>query len=145
IEQISVLKGINAVALYGSRAAKGVIQITTKRGAANEKKVNFRVNTGIFTPKVYPKYLGSAEYMTLYNEARQNDGLEKVFSDEGVLHRAKDKYPNRYPEVNCFSAVYLKKVSQRSDIFSEIGGGNDRAEFYADIGFVKSSSLLKLG
>ena len=145
IEQISVLKGINAVALYGSRAAKGVIQITTKRGAANEKKVNFRVNTGIFTPKVYPKYLGSAEYMTLYNEARQNDGLEKVFSDEAIWHHAQGANPYRYPDVNYYSSEYLKKVSNRSDIFSEISGGNDRAQFYTNIGFVRSNSLLKFG
>src|SRR5690606_22084244 len=76
IEQISFLKGISAVALYGSQAAKGVVLITTKRGVAGEQTINVRANAGVAIPKGYPKYLGSAEYMTLYNEARTNDGLE---------------------------------------------------------------------
>jgi TonB-dependent SusC/RagA subfamily outer membrane receptor len=51
VQQITVLKGVNALALYGSQAAKGVIQITTKKGEANNRKVAVRVNTGIATPK----------------------------------------------------------------------------------------------
>lgn len=49
IEQITFLKGASAVALYGSRAAKGVIYISTKRGKANTKEINVRANTGYFT------------------------------------------------------------------------------------------------
>src|SRR5690606_10325401 len=64
IEQISFLKGVNAVALYGSRAAKGVIYITTKRGKAGRQQIDVRVNSGVQVPKAYPQYLGSAEYMT---------------------------------------------------------------------------------
>lgn len=54
---------------------KGVISITTKRGEIGDLRINIHANTGFYTPKSYPKYLGSAEYMTLYNEARANDGL----------------------------------------------------------------------
>ena len=73
IEDITVLKSAAAVALYGSRAAKGVVSITTKRGSVKKNRFDVRVNTGIMVPKRYAEYLGSAEYLTLYNEALRND------------------------------------------------------------------------
>ena len=66
IAQITFLKGANAVVLYGSRAANGVILVTTKRGKVGKREQSVRVNTGIDVPKSYPDYLGAAEYMTYY-------------------------------------------------------------------------------
>ena len=54
IESITVLKGANAVVLYGSRAAKGVILITTKRGREGALRIDVRANTGLYIPKTYP-------------------------------------------------------------------------------------------
>ena len=90
IEHVSYLKGVNAVVLYGSTAAKGVVLITTKRGEANNRKINVRVNTGLSTPKVLPGYLGSADYMDYYNQARVNDGFPVTYTDatiENYQHR----------------------------------------------------------
>src|SRR5690606_950870 len=60
IEQITFLKSAAAVMLYGSRAAKGVVYITTKRGTSETLRINVRANTGFHVSKSYPKYLGSA-------------------------------------------------------------------------------------
>lgn len=86
IEQISFLKGAAAVVLYGSRAADGVICITTKRGKEGKTRIDVRGNTGFHVPISYPKYLGAAEYMTLYNEARANDGLDPAYTPEQIYH-----------------------------------------------------------
>ena len=67
IAQITFLKAAQAVVLYGSRGAKGVILITTKRGCDKDLRVSARANVGINVPKSYPNYLASVEYMTLYN------------------------------------------------------------------------------
>ena len=76
IESISVLKDVNAIALYGSQARNGVIVVTTKRGVMSKKgQIKVKINHGMKSPVSYPTYLGSAEYMELYNEARTNDGL----------------------------------------------------------------------
>ena len=75
VAQVTFLKSAAAVALYGSRAAKGAILITTKRGHNDGLKVTVRGNASTFVPKEYPTYLGAAQYMSLYNEARKNDGL----------------------------------------------------------------------
>lgn len=145
IEQISFLKGVNAVALYGSRAAKGVVYITTKRGQANNTRFDVRVNSGVHVPKSYPKYLGSAEYMTLYNEARVNDGLTRLYTDENIYNHASGSNPFRYPNVDYYSDEYLKQVYSRHDATAEISGGNEKARYYTNIGFNTSGSLLNFG
>src|SRR5699024_9226999 len=108
IDQISFLKGVSAVVLYGSRAANGVILITTKRGGNHTLQFGGRVNAGAFVPKTYPQYLGSAKYMTLYNEARQNDGLNPLYDQTTIYRYASGKDPYRYPNVNYYSPEYLK-------------------------------------
>lgn len=145
IDQISVMKDVNAVALYGSRAAKGVIYITTKRGEAGKQKINIRTNAGIHAPISYPKYLGSAEYMTLYNEARRNDGLTNLYSDETIYQHAAGANPYRYPNVDYYASDYIKKSYNRYDATAEISGGNERAQYYTNFGFWTAGSLLNFG
>ncbi|MBL3657229.1 SusC/RagA family TonB-linked outer membrane protein [Fulvivirga sediminis] len=145
IDQITILKGVAAVALYGSRGAKGVVSITTKHGKVQKQQVRVRANTGIYTPKSYPKYLGSAEYMTLYNEARVNDGLEPLYSEEDIYHHASGENPYRYPDVDYFAPEYVKKSYNRHDATLEISGGNDLARYYTNVGFWTAGSLLNFG
>ncbi|MCM5529336.1 SusC/RagA family TonB-linked outer membrane protein [Parasegetibacter sp. NRK P23] len=150
IEHITFLKGVNAVALYGSRAAKGAVLITTKRGKANDRRVDFRVNSGVHTPKRYPKYLGSAEWMTLYNEAFINDGrlvpgTDIPHDEEEIYNHASGRNPYRYPNVDYYSDEFLKKAYSRHDATMEISGGNDKARYYTNIGFNTSGSLLNFG
>jgi TonB-linked SusC/RagA family outer membrane protein len=145
IKQISFLKGVAALALYGSRAAKGVVYITTKRGEARDLQIKARVNTGVFVPKAIPKYLGSAEYMTLYNEARRNDGLNNPYSEEEIYNHASGANPYRYPNVDYYDPEYLKKSFNRYDGTVEISGGNRAARYYTNIGYNTAGSLLNFG
>lgn len=145
IEQITVLKSASALALYGSRAAKGVVSITTKRGIAKGSRFNVRVNAGIMVPKRYPEYLSSSEYMTLYNEARANDGLTPLYADADIANTAAGTNPYKYPDVDFYSSQYLKKFSRRTDITTEYTGGNDRARFYVNVGNYNTNSLIKFG
>ncbi|QIH34284.1 SusC/RagA family TonB-linked outer membrane protein [Sphingobacterium sp. DR205] len=145
IDQISVLKGVNAIALYGSRAAKGVISINTKRGEAGGQQIKIRANSGINTAISYPEYLGSAEYMTLYNEARQNDGLSALYSAETIYQHAAGTNPFRYPNVDYYSSDYIKDHYNRYDATAEISGGNQRAQYYTNFGFWSEGSMLNFG
>lgn len=145
VQQITVLKGPAAVVLYGSRAAKGVIQITTKRGKIGDPTIRVRANSGIHTPKSFPKYLGSAEYMTLYNEARVNDNLDPSFSIEDIYRTASGDNPYRYPDLDMYSSDYLRKAYNRSEAIAEISGGNQRVKYYTTTGYYRENSLLKVG
>jgi TonB-linked SusC/RagA family outer membrane protein len=145
VEQISVLKGINAVALYGAQAAKGIIYITTKKGEAGDRKISLRVNSGIAVPRALPKFLNSADYMTLYNEARRNDGAQTDFFAPSLIesHRTGNTY--RYPNLDYYSSEYLKKFQTSTDANAEFSGGSNNARFYSNIGWSTGNTLLKVG
>lgn len=145
IKDITFLKGASAVVLYGSRAAKGVIYITTKRGQVGDTRVDVRANTGFHVPISYPKYLGAAEYMTLYNEARVNDGMDPLYSATDIYNHGSGINPYRYPDVNLYSDEYLKKSYNESDVTAEISGGSEKARFYTNANLYNIGSLVKVG
>ncbi len=145
IEQISFLKGAQAVVLYGSRAANGVVLVTTKRGQESALHIDVRLNTGWDVAKSFPEYLSSAEYMTLYNEARRNDGLSALYTAEEIYNYGSGKNPYRYPNVDFYSDEYIKKTRNRSEAIAEISGGGHFAKFYTNIGFYRTGDYLKFG
>ncbi len=145
IESISFLKGSQAVVLYGSMAAKGAILITTKRGRPDGLHVSVRGNAEMFVPKRYQKYLGAAEYMTLYNEARANDGLPSAFSAEDIYNYGSHRNLSRYPDINFFSSDYLKKNYMKYEGQAEFSGGAKFAQFYAMVDVYHIDDIIKFG
>lgn len=145
MEDITVLKSAAAVALYGSRAAKGVVSIRTKRGLNKINRFDVRINTGVLAPKRYAEYLGSAEYMGLYNEARANDGLTPLYNEQLIANHASGTNPTLYPNVDFYSSDNLRKFANRSEIVTEYTGGNEKAQFYVNVGNYSSSTLLDIG
>ena len=145
IEQITFLKGAQAVVLYGAKGAKGAILITTKRGKVDGLQIQANANTGFHVAKEFPEYIGSAEYMTLYNEARANDGLVPRYSQMDIYNHASGLNPYRYPNVNYYSDEYVRKVYNRSEGTLEIQGGGQRAHFYTNINYYRNEDLLNFG
>lgn len=145
IEQITFLKGAQAVVMYGPKGAKGAIVITTKRGKVDGLQITANANTGFHVAKEFPEYLGSAEYMTLYNEARANDGLDPKYSQQDIYNHASGLNPYRYPNVNYYSDEYIRKVYNRSEGTLEIQGGGTRAHFYTNINYYRAEDLLNFG
>lgn len=145
IAQVTFLKGAQAVVLYGSKAAKGAVLITTKRGTTEGLNVSVRANTGFQVAKSYPEYLGSAEYMTLYNEARLNDGKDALYTANEIYNYGSGENPFRYPSVNFYSSDYIRKVYNRSEITAEITGGGRRAHFYSNVGYTTADDVFKFG
>ncbi len=145
VESITVLKDAGSVALYGSAGSKGAVLINTRRGMIKPLSIDVRVNTGLLIPKRYPSYLNAAEYMTLYNEASRNDGVAERYSPEAIYHTANGSNPYRYPDLNLLSDEYLKKYSMKSDLTTEISGGNEYARYYTNIGMTYFDDILKLG
>lgn len=144
IDQITVLKDAGAVALYGTQARNGVIVITTKRGKAYKRDINVSVQYGIAKPKALPQYLGSADYMELYNEASINDGLLSKY-DAATINNYRTGNPYRYPSVDYYSSDYLKPFRTYSNAITEFSGGNKNTQFYANLGWGRNGSLLDFG
>ena len=145
IEQVTFLKGAQAVVLYGAKGAKGAIVITTKRGKVDGLQIDVNANTGFHVAKEFPEYLGSAEYMTLYNEALANDGKEARYKQQDIYNHASGTNPYRYPNVNYYSDEYIRKVYNRSEATVEIQGGGQRAHFYTNINYYRHEDLLNFG
>lgn len=144
IESITVLKDVNAAMLYGSAAVNGVVLITTKRGEVSKNTSELSFNYGMSTPRALPKFLNSADYMTYFNQARENDGLAAQFSDEDIEnYRTGNKY--RYPSIDFYSDEYLKSFRPYFDVNGQFSGGNENAKFYANLGWNSVGSLLNFG
>lgn len=147
IEQVTFLKGAQAVVLYGPKAVKGAILITTKRGKIDGLQIVANANTGFHVAKEFPEYLGSAEYMTLYNEACLNDQLATgaKYSQQEIYNFASGVNPYRYPNVNLYSDEYVRKAYNRSEGTLEIQGGGTRAHFYTNINYYRLEDLINFG
>ena len=145
VESVTVLKGASAVVLYGSKAAKGVILINTKRGKEQPLTIESRVNTGIYVPKSYPKYLNAASYMTLYNEASDNDGVARIYDDATIYNTAAGINPYKYPDIDFFSSDYLRKFYNRTDATVEISGGDQKTQYYTNFGMNYNNDIVDYG
>lgn len=84
IDNISVLKDASASSIYGSRAAFGVILITTKKGKDGNCKINYSNNFQISCPQILPTQMDSYTYVNYINQAYINDGAEMFFPEEQV-------------------------------------------------------------
>lgn len=142
IESIEVLKDITAKMLYGSKAANGVIQVTTKRGYNGKKKLTFSGEYGIKTPTVLPEYVNSAQYARLYNQARINDGLEPIYSDEDIAG-----YENPsilYPNVDYYDE-FLKSNTSFQRFNAQLIGGDSKTQYFLNVGYVGENGLENVG
>jgi TonB-linked SusC/RagA family outer membrane protein len=144
IEQISVLKDINSSILYGNDAVNGVVLITTRRGQPLKKQVNAVMHYGMSRPSALPEYLPSAQYMELYNEARQNDGLGIQFAPE-LIEKYRTGNPYRYPSIDYYSSEYLKSARPFSRAMVDFSGGNQVATYYTNMGWSQTGSLYNFG
>lgn len=145
VESVSILKDAAAVALYGSRGAKGVVLITTKRGDVAPMKIDVRANVGAMLPKSYPKYLDAATYMSLYNEACANDGKSPLYDQATIYNTAIGTNPYRYPDVDFYSSDYLRDFVTTADITGEVYGGTEKTKYYLNLGVDYANDLIKYG
>ena len=84
IENISVLKDAAACAVYGARAAYGVILVTTKRGQEGKARINYQGSVGWNSPTVLPDMLNSVEFARMWNDGCKNTGSTRLYSPEKI-------------------------------------------------------------
>jgi TonB-linked SusC/RagA family outer membrane protein len=145
VEQITILKDANAVALYGSQGRNGVIIINTKRGKTNIKEVNVNVRSGISTPLALPNYLGAAAFMTLRNEAFANDGLDPSvvgFPQSQIQNTRSGLYPIEYPDVDLYE--FVQPFINTRNVIAEFSGGNDKSQYYVNVGWLYNENWVNI-
>tara|TARA_R110002094_G_scaffold148571_1_gene137253 strand:+ start:4890 stop:8042 length:3153 start_codon:yes stop_codon:yes gene_type:complete len=144
VEQITVLRDANSVALYGSQGRNGVIVINTKRGKANKKEVNVNIRSGISAPVSLPNYLSSAAYMTLFNEARNNDGLDNFYDPSLIQEFRTSSNIYKYPDVDLYSSEYVQPFVSFTNVLTEFSGGNDKNQYYVNVGWTRNEDWVDI-
>ncbi|MBC7721437.1 MAG: TonB-dependent receptor [Pedobacter sp.] len=142
IESISVLKDAAATAVYGSRAANGVILVTTKAGKEGPLKVTFTTKQGFNQAQYIPKFLGSYNYAVLYNEALQNDGLPAKYSDADLYAYQNHTDPLYHPDVNWYNEI-LRPTSPVSSYDLTFNGGDKTVKYFVMLNALNSQGLYK--
>ena len=137
IESIVVLKDASSAAIYGSRAANGVVVVTTKSGKRGEPQFNYSGYAGFQTHGTLPKMSNTNEYVELYNEAADNDNT-------GVTNPAliRPKIPST---LNLANTDWLKAIFQNGQIESHqisVRGGSDNTLYYISANYFKQDGII---
>ncbi|WP_435414335.1 SusC/RagA family TonB-linked outer membrane protein [Polaribacter aestuariivivens] len=144
VEQITVLRDANSVALYGSQGRNGVIVINTKRGKANKKEVKVNVLSSFSTPISLPNYLGSVNYMNLFNEARNNDGLSDFYPQSVIQEFATSSNRFKYPDLDLYSTQFVEPFVVSTNVITEFSGGNENNQYYVNVGWNRNGSWVDI-
>ncbi len=166
IESISVLKDASA-AIYGARAANGVILITTKRGKSGKPELSYSFNQGYSQPTVIPKMTNSAQYAEMLNDLNiyalpvnewaaanqaykstgvytRPNGPQRVapFSPEAIQKLRDGSDPWNYPNTDWFDAT-LKEWSPQVRHNLQLNGGGENIRYYTSLGYQDQDAYYK--
>lgn len=146
IQSIEVLKDATSKILYGPRAANGVIMITTKRGRPNSRVFRSTIDYGVSMSTRMPDFLNSYEYASLYNEARENDGLPPYYTDADLEGYRNSEGPNdqRYPDAD-YQDYFLRNSAPYRKATLEYSGGDEATQYALVLGYAGGDGLEKLG
>lgn len=134
IENISILKDAASAAIYGSRAANGVILITTKSGRSGKLRVNYNAYFGWQKFTDLQEFADGYTYMVALNQAYKNEGRDPLYSDE-YLQAYKQNYqtdPDHYPNVDWQKEVFRGSGFLQHHYLSVTGG----TEFFKIMGAI---------
>ncbi len=137
IESISVLKDAASSAIYGSRAANGVILVTTKNGKKGKPRFSYQTMFGIQEPTNFPKYASSWEYASLRNEALINSGMAPTFTPEQILN-----FRENGPDVNWNREIY-KDIALQNNHNLSMSGADNGLNYLVSLGYLDQESLFK--
>jgi len=120
IESIEVLKDASAAAIYGNRAANGVIIVTTKKGSSGKTRVHFSSNVGVQQPSNTFDFLNARQYADFMNKANDNDGQPRAPANSTQFD----------PSINTdWQDVQLNPAPMQQYNMS-ISGGSDNSSYY---------------
>ena len=130
VESIEVLKDASAAAIYGARAAHGVILITTKRGKAGKINVSVNSSAGIREGLNLPDLLNTPDYIRLATEARANANIDPEASWSN---------PSALPDTDWGEAIFRRAVEQSHNL--SVSGGSENATFFISGAYDKEEGI----
>lgn len=145
IESITIVRDIVDKTAYGASGANGIIYIKTKRGKYNDRYMNVEVEGGINVVDRMPEFVSGADYARLNNLARNNSGLDMLYTREDIeAYSLNDPYDLWHPSVD-YRSMMLKNTMYYTKASVSSGGGNDNLRYFAYLGYAGEDDMLKMG
>ena len=143
IESVSFLKDAASSAIYGSRAAYGVVLVKTKGGQEGKVKVSYDGNVTMKIATYIPKTLNSEWYARLYNEAtlNENPNAELPYSEEEIQMFRDGSNPDLYPNTDWYDLIYDNTSAMTKHSVS-VSGGN-KVKYYTSLGYLYDDAFIK--
>lgn len=144
VESMTVLKDAASASIYGSRAANGVILITTKKGKQGKVNIDY---TGYVSLESIGKTIDPvsdyATYMELMNEAYVNSNKPARFSEETIKAWRDDagQNPLKYPNTNWIDEVFRTGVATNHNL--SVSGGSEKASYYTSFGYNNNPGVME--
>lgn len=137
IDNVSVLKDAASAAIYGVRAANGVILITTKRGFESAPKINYSGNISLQKAAIMPDYVDSYNWALMYNESKNTD----VYTAD-MLRKLKDgSDPDHFANTRWVDEMFRTAPMQQHSI--SVRGGSKNAHYAVSAGYLDQEGILK--
>lgn len=141
IESVSILKDA-AAAIYGSRAANGVILVTTKRGKGGKPTLSYGFNQSFVTPTRLPEMADAPTYAKVVNEILKYGGDAPKYSNEQIKKFGDGSDPWLYPNTNWYDAA-IKKYSLQNRHDLSLSGGTEKMSYYVSLGSLFQDGIYK--
>lgn len=140
IESVTVLKDAAASAIYGARAANGVIVVKTRRGMPGKINISYNGYVGIQQPTYLPDFVDAAGYMEMVNSANQNIGGDAVYSQSDIENTRNHVDPYKYPD-NSWSDFLFKNGMVQSHSVG-VSGGSNLARSALTVNYLNNEGLI---
>ena len=141
IENISVLKDAASASIYGSRAAHGVILVTTKRGKEGKVKLSYDGTIGFQDRAVRAEQVSAREYMTMTNEALVNAGGSIKYSEDDILATERGDDPYNHSYINWANEVYKPTYITQHTL--NLTGGSEVGRYLVSFDYLDQPGLVK--
>ena len=140
IESISVLKDAASSAIYGSRAANGVILVTTKRGAETGTTVSYNTFFGVQNPSYFPEGADPESWLRLENEAQVNAGGTPTYSEEYIENVVAGTNPLEFPFADWEKVLNPNAFMQQHNV--SVSSGGEAGKIFASVNFTDADGII---
>lgn len=138
VESISVLKDASTAAIYGSRAANGVILVTTKTGQEGKIAVSYNGYVGFTKPTELPDFVDTWEYATIYNEAVGRE----AYTAEDIQKYKDGSDPDHYANARYLDELFSRNGLQTGHDVT-INGGNKQNKYMISFGYLRQNGIIE--
>lgn len=143
IESISVLKD-GAAAIYGARAANGVILITTKRGRDGKAQINVSSSYSVAQFSITPNLMSSEQYAIYENEIAERNGLALPFTQQDIDNYASGNDPINYPSTDWSDETFANHTPEFRNSISATGG-TDKINYFVSGDMINQTGIYESG